>query len=106
MWPFRTARSRPAATSQIRTVPSAPPEASQLPSGATATAHTGPVWPVRAARSRPVATSQIRTVVVPLPEASQLPSGATATAHYRVGVAGQHTLERGIGQIRQRPAVD
>ena len=50
-----SARSRPVAASQIRTVPSRPPEASQLPSGATATAATVPVWPVRAARSRPVA---------------------------------------------------
>ena len=48
------ARARPVATSQTRTVLSSPPEASQLPSGATATALTQPVWPVRAARSRPV----------------------------------------------------
>ncbi len=47
VWPVRTARSRPVAASQIRTVPSSPPEASQLPSGATATAVTAPVWPVQ-----------------------------------------------------------
>ena len=68
------------ATSQIRTVWSQLAEASQLPSGATATAATRLVRPVRAARSWPVAVSQIRTVPSPPPEASQLPSGATATA--------------------------
>lgn len=40
-----------------RTVPSALPVASQLPSGAAATAVTVPVWPVRLARSCPVAAS-------------------------------------------------
>jgi hypothetical protein len=38
-------RFRPLVTSQIRTDPSSLPEASQLPSGATATAFTPPVWP-------------------------------------------------------------
>ena len=56
------ARSCPVAASQIRTVLSQPPVASQLPSGATATAVTRSVWPVRVARSCPVAASQIRTV--------------------------------------------
>ena len=76
-----TARARPLAASQIRTVPSQPPEASQLLSGATATADTTRVWPVRVARCCPLATSQIRTRPSWLPAASQLPSGATATAY-------------------------
>jgi hypothetical protein len=66
-------------TSQIRTSPSPLPEASQLPSGATASAARR-LWRVEAARSCQVAASQIRTVPSPSLEASQLPSGATATA--------------------------
>ena len=68
------------ARSQIRTAPSPPALASQLPSGAIATAVTAPAWPVRAARCWPVAGSQIRTVPSSPPLASQLPSGAIATA--------------------------
>ena len=84
-WPDKVARIRPVATYQIRTVPSLPPEASQLPSGATATAAhsddaTPTGWLDKVARIRPVAMSQILTVPSPPPEASQLPSGATATA--------------------------
>ena len=51
-----------------------------VPSGAIATALTGPAWPVRAARCWPVAGSQIRTVPSSPPLASQVPSGAIATA--------------------------
>ena len=125
---------------------SRPPEASQLPSGATATALHPPVcpsgWPVL-----PVATSQIRTLVSAPPVASQLPSGATATAvtrrRGRSGrpvparwprprsalshqscrwpaschrapppppvprrLASQHTPQRRVGQVRQRPTVN
>ena len=68
------------AGSQIRTVPSSLAVASQVPSGAIATAVTRPVWPVRVARCWPVAGSQIRTVPSPLAVASQVPSGAIATA--------------------------
>jgi hypothetical protein len=46
----------PVAGSQIRAVLSLLPEASQLPSGVTATASTPLVWPVRVARSRHVYT--------------------------------------------------
>ena len=86
--PVKVARSRPLAGSQIRTVPSPPAEASQLPSGATASAATAPPeslasCPVMVARSRPLAGSQIRTVPSSPAEASQLPSGATASAATR-----------------------
>ena len=70
----------PVAGSQIRTVPSQLAVASQVPSGAIATACTLPVWPVRVWRWVPVAGSQIRTVPSSLPVASQVPSGAIATA--------------------------
>ena len=70
----------PVAGSQIRTVPSSLAVASQVPSGAIATARTVPVWPVRVWRSVPVAGSQIRTVPSPPAVASQVPSGAIATA--------------------------
>ena len=61
--------------------PVALPLASQVPSGAIATAFTAPVWPVRTARCWPVAESQIRTdPSSPPPLASQVPSGAIATA--------------------------
>ena len=70
----------PVTGSQIRTVPSSLAVASQVPSGATATAPTLPVWPVRVWRWVPVSGSQIRTVPSPLAVASQLPSGAIATA--------------------------
>ena len=63
--------------------------ASQVPSGAIATAVTAPVWPVRAARCWPVAGSQIRTVPSPPAVASQVPSGAIATAVTCAGVAGE-----------------
>jgi hypothetical protein len=53
----------PVTGSQIRTVLSAAAVASQLPSGALATAFTVPVWPVRVWRWVPVAGSQIRTVL-------------------------------------------
>ena len=53
--------------------------ASQVPSGAIATALRRPVWPVRVARGEPSA-AQIRTVPSPLAVASQVPSGAIATA--------------------------
>ena len=49
----------PVAWSQIRAVLSPLAVASQVPSGATATALTGPVWPVRTARHWPVARSQL-----------------------------------------------
>ena len=68
------------AGSQIRTDPSLPPLASQVPSGAIATAVTAPVWPVRTARCWPVAGSQIRTDPSTPALASQVPSGAIATA--------------------------
>jgi hypothetical protein len=74
------ARVSKVAISQIRTTPSSPPDASQLPSGAMATAVTGPSWPTRVVCCCPAATSQIRTIPSRPPEASQLPSGATATA--------------------------
>ena len=64
---------------QIRTVPSSPPVASQVPSGAIATAPTQPSWPVRVARGVPSA-AQVRTVPSSPPVASQVPSGAIATA--------------------------
>jgi hypothetical protein len=69
------ARVRQLATSQIRIIPSSSPEASQLPSGATATPFTPRVWVVKVARLRPVATSQIRTLPSSLPGAggSQAP---------------------------------
>ena len=41
-WPVRAARCWPVAASQIRTVPSSPAVASQVPSGAIASALTGP----------------------------------------------------------------
>src|SRR4051794_25806480 len=50
------------------------PEASVLPSGLYATAHTQSVWPSRVARSLPVATSHSLIVLSLLPEASVLPS--------------------------------
>ena len=68
-------------TTQMRTAPSAPAVAavvSQVPSGAIATAFTGPSWPVRVARGVPSA-AQVRTVPSWLPVASQVPSGAIAT---------------------------
>ena len=65
----------PVAVSQIRTVPSSLPVASQVPSGWNATDFTQLVWPVRVRRCSPVAASQIRTVPSPLPVASQVPSG-------------------------------
>ena len=76
------------AGSQIRTVPSSPAVASQVPSGAIATALTESVWPVRVARCWPVAGSQIRTDPSRPAVASQVPSGAIATAHVAV-VAGE-----------------
>ncbi len=75
--------------SQIRTVLSPLAVASQLPSGAIATACTQSVWPVRVCRWAPVTASQIRTVLSPLAVASQLPSGAIATARTAAGVAGE-----------------
>src|SRR5258705_1658215 len=74
------ARPAPLAASQIRTDPSAPALASQVPSGAIATPCTEPVCPVKEARSAPVAASQIRTEPSPPALASQVPSGAIATA--------------------------
>src|SRR5450755_2440094 len=71
---------RQVAVSQICTIPSSLPAASQLPSGATATAFTLWAFPGRAARCFSVAGSQIWIVPSLLPTASQLPSGATATA--------------------------
>ena len=56
--------------------------ASQVPSGAIATAHTGPSWPVRVARGVPSA-AQVRTVPSSPAVASQVPSGAIATARTR-----------------------
>lgn len=47
----------PVAVSQIRTVRSQLPEASQLPSRATATAATTPTWPVSVRRSEMSGTS-------------------------------------------------
>src|ERR1039457_1277403 len=70
----------PPAASQIRAVPSLLAVASQVPSGATATAVTQSVWFFRTARSRPVAISQIRAVPSLLAVASQVPSGPAATA--------------------------
>jgi len=52
----------PVTGSQIRTAPSQPLVASQLPSGAIATTSTLLVWPLRLWRSAPVAGSQIRAV--------------------------------------------
>ena len=66
---MRVARARPEAASQTRSVLSQLPEASQLPSGATAIAITRSVT-VRVARCCQLAASQIRTVMSPLPEAS------------------------------------
>ena len=65
--------------SQIRAVPSRLAVASQVPSGAIATASTASVWPVRVARGVPSA-AQIRAVPSQLAVASQVPSGAIATA--------------------------
>ena len=93
---MRAARCWPVAGSQIRTVPSSLPLASQVPSGAIATALTGSAqplssWLVRTARCWPVAGSQIRTDPVrPVPPlASQVPSGAIATAITASRVAGE-----------------
>ena len=63
--PRRTTRSFPLATSHNRTVPSALPEASVLPSGENATAKTKPLYPAlyppRAAHSLPVVMSHSLT---------------------------------------------
>ena len=67
---------------QVRTVPSLPAVASQVPSGEIATARTAPWWPVRAARGVPSA-AQVRTVPSSLAVASQVPSGEIATAFTR-----------------------
>ena len=69
-----------AVASQVRAVPSPPPVASQVPSGAIATVRTPSSWPVRVARGRPVAASQIRAVPSSPAVTSQVPSGAIATA--------------------------
>ncbi len=50
------------------------PAASQVPSGAIATASTGPSWPVSVARGVPSAF-QVRTVPSQVAMASQVPSG-------------------------------
>ena len=91
----------PVTGSQIRTVPSSLAVASQLPSGAIATACTPPVWPVRVWRSVPVTGSQIRTVPSSPAVASQLPSGAIATASTRAGVAGEGAAQGGVGKVGQ-----
>src|ERR1039457_2403527 len=75
-----TAQMLPVAGSQIRTDLSGLVLASQVLSGAIATAVTSPVWPVRRARCCPVAGSQIRTDLSWLVLASQVLSGAIATA--------------------------
>ncbi len=54
--------------------------ASQVPSGAIATAFTEPSWPVRVARGVPSA-AQVRAVPSSPAVASQVPSGAIATAN-------------------------
>ncbi len=79
--PMSGKRSRPAAAaSQIRTVPSAPPDARRLPSGLNATAYTSPVWPVSGVPILlPVATSQIRTAVPSPAVTRRLPSGLNAS---------------------------
>ena len=64
---------------QVRAVPSWLPVASQVPSGAIATAFTGPSWPVKTARGVPSA-AQVRTVPSSPLVASQIPSAAIATA--------------------------
>ena len=83
------------ATSQIRTVPSSLPVASQLPSGATATAPTTPVWPVRMARCSP--GGHVPDPHRPVPAAGGQPAAIRRHRHRptRVGVAGQDAPERG-----------
>ncbi len=73
--PVSARRGSPVALSQVRTVPSAPAVATQVPSGAIA---TEPASVARVCRSCPVAMSQSRTSSATV--ASQIPSGATATA--------------------------
>ncbi len=75
----RTARQRPEAMSQRRTVPSKEPEASDRPSGLKATLDTPELWPESARSSWPVAASHNRTVLSLAPEASDRPSGLKAT---------------------------
>ena len=71
--------SQPAPSAvHTRTVRSSPPLASQVPSGAIATAFTPSVWPVRVARRVPSAP-HTRTLRSSPPLASQVPSGAIAT---------------------------
>ena len=76
--PWSTARWARAATSQSRTVRSAPPLASVLPSGEKATNQTAAVCPSSLARGSPLATSQSVTAPSPPAVASVLPSGETA----------------------------
>src|SRR5262249_3638208 len=86
--PRRVRTSRPAGTSQTRTVRSALPDARRLLSGANATLVTQNVCPVRVRTSLPLAASQTRTSPgrdgatterAPVPAARYLPSGLKAT---------------------------
>ena len=65
--------------SQIFTVLSSEPDATQVPSGEKATQRTRSEWPQSDDLTRPVSRSQI-TTAVPLAVASDLPSGEKVTA--------------------------
>ena len=58
--PVSWKRSLAPATSQMRTVPSSPADATILPSGLKHTARTQLVWPVILATGRPDEASQMR----------------------------------------------
>ena len=76
--PRSVARSVQAATSQSRTVRSAPQLARVLPSGENARDRTGRVWPFRVAKATPTATSQMVTTPSAPAVAIVEPSGETA----------------------------
>src|ERR1035441_8078968 len=88
-WTRMTAMALPVAASQIRADLSELAGASQVPSGAIATAVTGLVWPVRWWRCWPVAASQIRAELSWLAVASQVPSGCDRHRPHPVSVAGE-----------------
>ena len=89
----------PVTGSQIRTVWSSLAVASQLPSGAIATARTLSVWPVRVWRWVPVAGSQIRTVRSSLAVASQAAVRGDRHRPHAAGVAGEGVALGAGGRI-------
>jgi hypothetical protein len=90
--PSAQPRPCPVVTFQIRTVLSADPETTRLPSCENATDITESVWPFSSASTLPVVTFQIRTVLSSDPETTWLPSCEECDRRHPICVALQLSL--------------